>query len=190
MASRRRPRADRHGVIDGQRMSHGGDDSIRQGGGLAENGAGTTSEPEERQRYRELLEELRTVLPGVQVLFAFLLIAPFSQRFTELDELGRDLYGVALVGTAVATVIFLSTASYHRIAPRRERVGRLRTGIRLMVSGMLVLAVSIITAVFTVIRFIFGSGVGVAVLVGLAALTLLLWYVVPLLRRLRVLDNG
>jgi hypothetical protein len=59
-----------------------------------------------------------------------------------------------------------------------------------MVSGMLVLALSITTAVFTVIRFIFGSRVGVAVVIGLAALILLLWYVVPLLRRLRVLDSG
>jgi hypothetical protein len=171
-------------------MSRAQDDGVREGGGLAEDGVGLASEPEERQRYRELLEELRTILPGVQVLFAFLLIAPFSQRFTELDALGRDLYGAALVGTAVATVVFLSTASYHRIAPRREREGRLRTGIRLMVSGMLVLALSITTAVFTVIRFIFGSRVGVAVVIGLAALILLLWYVVPLLRRLRVLDSG
>jgi hypothetical protein len=163
---------------------------LAEGGGVVERGPGPASEPEERQRYRELLEELRTILPGVQVLFAFLLIAPFSERFTELDELGRDLYGVALVGTAVATVVFLSTASYHRIAPRRERMGRLRTGIRLMVSGMLVLAVSITTAVFTVIRFIFGPRVGLAVMAGLAVIILLLWYVVPLLRRLRVLDDG
>jgi len=157
-------------------------------GGPAEDRAGN-GEPEERQRYRELLEELRTVLPGVQVLFAFLLTAPFSQRFNELDEFGRDLYGVALIGTALAAIILLSPASYHRIAPRRERAGRLRTAIRLMVAGMLVLASSMVIAVLTVTRFIFGPGVGIAVTTGLAAVVLILWYLVPLLRRLSILGD-
>jgi hypothetical protein len=165
------------------------DDRLREGGGLAEDRAGHGGEPEERQRYRELLEELRTVLPGVQVLFAFLLTAPFSQRFTELDEFGRDLYGVALVGTALAAVILLSPASYHRIAPRREREGRLRTAIRFMVTGMLVLGVSIVVAVLTVMRFIFGPGVAVAVATGLVMVVLMLWYVVPLLRRVQILGD-
>jgi hypothetical protein len=175
-------------------MSTSAGDSLHHGSGLAEQqgAAGPdpgSGEPEERQRYRELLEELRTILPGVQVLFAFLLTAPFSQRFAELDEHGRDLYAVALVGTALVTVILMSPASYHRIAPRRARAGRLRTGIRLMVAGMLVLGASIIVAVFTVMRFIFGPGVGVAVASGLVGVLLLLWYVIPLLRRLNVLGD-
>lgn len=146
-------------------------------------------DPETRERYRELLEELRTILPGVQVLFAFLLTAPFSARFTELDEFGRDLYTAGLVGTALAMVVFLTPASYHRIAPRRDRAARLRTAIRLTVAGMLVLAVSVTTVVFTVVRFIFGGGVASAVGAGLAGVILLLWYVVPLLRREGVLAD-
>jgi hypothetical protein len=170
-------------------MSERTDEEVRQGSGLAEDRTPDGGEPEERQRYRELLEELRTVLPGVQVLFAFLLTAPFSQRFTDLDEFGRDLYGVALTGTALAAVILLSPASYHRIAPRREREGRLRTGIRFMITGMLVLGVSIVVAVLTVMRFIFGPGVGIAVATGLIAVVVTLWYLVPLLRRLRILRD-
>jgi hypothetical protein len=165
------------------------DDGLHQRSGLAEGHSGGNGEPEERQRYRELLEELRTILPGVQVLFAFLLTAPFSQRFGDLDEFGRDLYAVALIGTALVAVVLLSPASYHRIAPRRERAGRLRTAIRLMVVGMLLLGASMTIAVFTVMRFIFGSGVGVAVAAGLVGVLLVLWYVVPLLRRLNVLRD-
>jgi MFS family permease len=119
----------------------------------------TSSGYEERERYRELLEEVRTILPGVQVLFAFLLTAPFSQRFNEIDEYGRDLYSIALVGSAVAMVLFLTPAAYHRIAPRDERNKRLTIAVRLMVVGMLVLALSVLTAVVAVMRFIFGSGV-------------------------------
>jgi hypothetical protein len=170
-------------------MSDGTDEDVRESSGLVEDRTPAGGEPEERQRYRELLEELRTVLPGVQVLFAFLLTAPFSQRFNDLDEFGRNLYGVALAGTALAAVILLSPASYHRIAPRRERQGRLRTGIRFMVTGMLVLAASIVVAVLTVMRFIFGPGVGFAAATGLIAVVITLWYLVPLLRRLHILSD-
>lgn len=142
-----------------------------------------TDDPETRERYRELLEELRTVLPGVQVLFAFLLTAPFSARFTELDEFGRDLYTVGLVGTALAMVVFLAPASYHRIAPRRERAARLATAIRMTVAGMLILAGSVTTIVFAVLRFIFGGGVPTIVTSVLAGAIVVLWYVVPFLRR-------
>lgn len=141
------------------------------------------ADPETRERYRELLEELRTILPGVQVLFAFLLTAPFSARFTELDEFGRDLYSAGLVGTALAMVVFLTPASYHRIAPRRARAARLRTAIHLTVAGMLILATSVTTVVFTVVRFIFGGGVATLVTSVLAGTIVLLWYLVPILRR-------
>lgn len=150
---------------------------------MANRGSGEAPS-DDRLRYRELLEELRTILPGVQVLFAFLLTAPFSQRFTELDEFGLDLYGVALIGTALATVIFLAPTSYHRVAPRRARGDRVRTAIHLMVAGMLVLAVSILVAVLAVTRFVFGASVASTTAGVLSAVVLLLWYVVPLLRRL------
>ena len=143
----------------------------------------TDPEAGERLRYRELLEELRTILPGVQVLFAFLLTAPFSQRFTDLDALGRHLYGIALIGTAVAMVIFLAPASYHRIAPRQQRRDRLRTGIRLLVTGMLVLAIAVVSAVAAVTRFVFGTDLAAFTVTGVATLVLLLWYLVPLAQR-------
>ena len=141
-------------------------------------------ETEERERYRELLEELRTVLPGVQVLFAFLLTAPFSQRFTELDAFGRSLYGTALMGAALAIFVLLAPASFHRVAPRRPRSPRLRTAIALAVVGMFLLAASVIVAVFAVIRFIFGSGLATTAAVVLVGIGVVLWYLVPLLYRL------
>ncbi len=142
-----------------------------------------TREDELRERYRELLEELRTILPGVQVLFAFLLTAPFSARFGDLDEFGRDLYSVALIGTTLAMVVFLTPAAYHRIAPRQERDQRVRTGVTLMITGMGVLGVSVLVAVFTVLRFIFDARTGMAVAVPGAAIVLALWLVMPWMRR-------
>lgn len=148
-------------------------------------GAGAESDEDVRDRYRELLEEFRTILPGVQVLFAFLLTAPFSTRFTDLDEFGRDLYGVALVGAALTVITFLAPTSYHRVAPRSARRKRLHTAIRLAVVGMLFLATSIMVAVAAVVRFVFGSGVAGAVVGGLTITLLMLWYVMPVYRRVR-----
>lgn len=139
---------------------------------------------EARQRYQELLQELRVILPGVQVLFAFLLTAPFSSRFNELDELGRDLYGAALLGTALSMVMLLAPASYHRVARRASR-DRLRTAVMLTVAGMATLAVSVLVVVFAVMRFIFEIDAALPVTVVLAVMIAGLWYLLPLLRGTR-----
>ena len=150
---------------------------------MAEGHVGDADE-ENRERYRELLEELRTILPGAQVLFAFLLMVPFSQRFTELDPFGRDLYGMVLVGTAMGLVVFLAPASFHRVAPRRTRQPRLRTAIALAIIGMFLLGASVVVAVFTVMRFIFGSGLALTAASVLASVAALTWYLIPLAYRL------
>jgi hypothetical protein len=93
-------------------------------------------EEELRERYQELLEEVRVVLPGVQVLFAFLLTSPFSSRFPELDAVGERAYAVALVATAASTIILVAPTAYHRIAPRKDRRTRLQTAVRLVVVGL------------------------------------------------------
>lgn len=146
---------------------------------------GSEPDGENRARYRELLEEFRTILPGVQVLFAFLLTAPFSARFTEMDEFGRDLYGAALVGVALATFVFLAPTSFHRVAPRRLRSDRLHTAILLTLVGMFLLAVSVLLALSAVMRFVFGADVAVITVAVLGVVLTMLWYVVPLYRRIR-----
>ncbi|MEX2659735.1 MAG: DUF6328 family protein, partial [Acidimicrobiales bacterium] len=114
-------------------------------------------EEELRDRYRELLEELRTIIPGVTVLLAFLLTAPFSNRFQDIDDLGRDVYAGAVLGVAVAVVIFWTPAAYHRLAERHDRATRLRMSVRLAVAGMGLLAVSLVAVIFVVVRFVFES---------------------------------
>lgn len=150
----------------------------------------STREQQLRERYRELLEELRTILPGVQVLFAFLLTAPFSARFGELDEFGRDLYVVSLVGTTLAMVLFLTPAAYHRIAPRQQRAQRVHTGVGLMVGGLFVLGVAVHVAVFTVLRFVFDALTAALVTVPVFVASLVAWFVMPWIRRRRFDASG
>jgi len=63
----------------------------------------------------ELLNELRVALPGVQVLFAFLLAVPFANGFPKLGKLDRDIFFVAFIATALSTVLLIAPSSYHRL---------------------------------------------------------------------------
>src|SRR3954465_8701888 len=69
----------------------------------------------------ELLQELRVAFTGVQILFAFLLGLAFTQRFSHLSGFDLGVYTVALMSTAVATMIFLAPVSFHRIVFRRRQ---------------------------------------------------------------------
>lgn len=139
------------------------------------------SEGEQRERYRESLEELRTILPGVQVLFAFLLTVPFATRFDRLDRFGRDVFAVALLGTAFAAAVFMTPAAYHRLARDQDRESRLRVTVRLTIIGMGLLALSVAAAVFVVARFIFDSTATGAVFGASTALASgSLWFVLPI----------
>src|SRR5215208_2833544 len=77
--------------------------------------------PAERldRNFNELLGELRVVLPGVQVLFAFLLTVPFAQGFAGLSDFQRDLYLIVLLCTAISTALLMAPTSYHRFLFRR-----------------------------------------------------------------------
>lgn len=134
------------------------------------------------QGYRELLEELRTIIPGVQVLLAFLLTVPFSSRFTEVDDLGRRVFVAALVGVALAIVVFLTPAAMHRVSRSSGSGDRLRLGVRLTVAGMAIAAASVAAVIFVVVRFIFDAPpLALAVAVSVAAAAVGMWFVLPLL---------
>lgn len=153
------------------------------------------ADDELRERYRELLEELRTIIPGVQVLFAFLLTAPFSARFGALDDLGTQFFAVALASAGLAAVVLLAPAAYHRLTPHRDRRQRLEFGVRLVIIGMTLLTVAIASSVFVVGRLIFAANtvspadvmspttIGIAMAAVVAGVAVALWFIVPLARR-------
>src|SRR6059058_4200036 len=73
----------------------------------------------------ELLNELRVALPGVQVLFAFLLTVPFTQRFGKTTEIERDIYFVTLILAALSSVLLIAPSSQHRLLFRKRDKERL-----------------------------------------------------------------
>src|SRR5256885_3009236 len=101
-----------------------------------------TGRPEtERERVdrnlQEMLGELRVALPGVQVLFAFLLVVPFNQRFAQVTSFQRTVYFVTLLLTTASTVCLISPTVHHRIEFRRQHKETIvATGNRIVILGL------------------------------------------------------
>lgn len=138
----------------------------------------------ERARYEELLQELRVMLPGVEVLFAFLLTAVFAQRFQELDGSGRFLFAVALLASAVTVLLLLVPAALHRLS-NVDRDSRVDIAARFQVFASVTLGISMCVALLVVMRFVFGTAIGLLAAGVLAVVWVGLWYVFPLQLRRR-----
>ena len=132
----------------------------------------------------ELLQELRVALPGVQVLFAFLLTVPFAQGFTTLTEEQRDLYFAVLMATAVATILLIAPSALHRgLFQQRDKQYLVSISNKLTILGLGVLAIAITGAVLLIADMLF-DGIRVVIYPGVIGLLLLgLWGVFPLYRR-------
>ena len=152
-------------------------------------GPGDRDEDHEERLNRELIEllnELRVMLPGVQVLFGFLLTVPFSSRFHLLGDAQQGLYFATFVCTTIATGLFMMPTAYHRIRFRQgDKERMIRTSNTFTIVGIGFLAVAITLAVILTADVLFGFGAAVAF--GLAALVFLVWawFAIPLSRRVR-----
>jgi predicted membrane channel-forming protein YqfA (hemolysin III family) len=148
-----------------------------------------TEESKDEQLDRELIEllnELRVVLPGVQVLFAFLLAVPFSQRFEQLTALQEDVFFAAFLCTTVATALLIAPSAYHRLRWReRDKEQILRTSNRMAIAGTAFLAAAIVAVVYLVTDLIYGVVTSVVVTLAAAVMFAWLWYALPLVRRWR-----
>lgn len=136
-----------------------------------------------RRRFDMLLQEVRVCLPGVQVLSAFLLTAPFSQRFGELDTWGKAAFGVALSSSMLSVVLLLGPTLLHHLGERTARSQRLALSIVLLLLGLAALGVALLSSLWGVSRFVFGSTSAAAITAPIAAVIVAVWVVAP--RRLR-----
>jgi hypothetical protein len=141
---------------------------------------------EERKRDRqmiELLNELRIALPGVQILFAFLLTVPFSARFEKLTTFQLDTYYVTLVATALSTACLIAPSSAHRLRFHKgERAWLVESSNRLMIAGLGLLAVALAGSVLLITDLMF-DGARVWIYTGAVVLCIVgLWFLRPLAR--------
>lgn len=137
------------------------------------------------REFIELLNELRVALPGVQVLFAFLLVVPFSQGWADVDGSTTASYFISLISTALAAMFLIAPSAHHRLQWReRDKEWLLQIANKLAIIGIILLAIGTSSAVFFVTHFLFGS-IASVVGGGLAVAYLVLWFAFPLYRRSR-----
>jgi len=150
----------------------------------------TSGEETEKERVdRELIEflnEVRVVLPGVQVLFAFLLTLPFTGTFDTITGYELFAYSIAFYFTAMAAVLMITPTSFHRLRFRKgDKEAILRASNRLILGGIACLGVAIIAVVWLVSELVFTDVIANMIAVVAAAIVVLLWLVLPLQRRFR-----
>jgi Family of unknown function (DUF6328) len=129
----------------------------------------------------ELLQELRVAFTGVQILFAFLLSLAFTQRFGDLDGFDLAVYTVALMSTALATLVLIAPVSFHRIVfRRRQKAALVDAADRLLVVGLAALIPAISSAVLLILDVALGRGPAIVGCALTASVGLLTWYALPL----------
>ena len=132
----------------------------------------------------DLLQELRVALPGVQVLFAFLLTVPFTQRFDDLSDFEEKLYFGVLITVALATVMLAAPTTSHRILFRRQQKEFIVTlSNTLALIGLSLLAVAMCGAIALISHFIFGATTAVITTIVMASAFIGFWFLGPIRRR-------
>ena len=133
----------------------------------------------------ELLNELRVALPGVQVLFAFLLTVPFTSGWPDTSSLQRAVFFFAFVCAALGTGLLIAPSSYHRLRFRHgDKERMLFSSNRMVVVGLGFVAVAMTGVVYVIADVVLGVGPAAAIAAAVAGWFVWFWYGLPLSRRL------
>ena len=143
-----------------------------------------------RRALTELTGELRLALPGVQVLFAFLLILPFTERFNAVTgHLEKTVYFIAFIASTLAAVFLIAPGALHRLYHRLDDPGGLDSLLRLAnwfaILGTASLSIGMTAVVFFVTDVLYQQLTAALVSAGLAALMASLWFGLPFVHRYR-----
>lgn len=152
----------------------------------------TARDADESERERlnrqlnELLQEIRVAMPGVQILFAFLLAVPFNQRFADTSELQVKVYLFTLICSAFASAFFIAPTAYHRIMFQQgDKPKLIRTASRFAILGLAALALAMTGAIFLVTDFLFSAITAILVTAGMFTVFTWLWFGLATSRRAR-----
>jgi hypothetical protein len=149
-------------------------------------GFGAHESSEFAREWTEILNEIRVALPGVQLLFGFLLATPFTQAFRGTGELIQYSYFACFLMTTGSCAFLIAPSVYHRLHWRRDvqdKERMLRISNRLAIAGVVLLAGAMTTAVYIISVVIAGRAVAVLVSFAAGLLFTALWFALPLLRR-------
>ncbi len=151
--------------------------------------AGRRDESEEERLDRnlgELLQELRVVIPGIQFLFAFLLVVPFQQGWVDVTDFEKRVYYVTLLLTAASSVCLMAPTARHRIRFRDlDKEWIVNTSHKYAIAGMSFLALAIAGVILFVSHVVYDAGVAAAATAAVALAIGWAWFAAPLVRDLR-----
>jgi hypothetical protein len=142
---------------------------------------------EEAKRDRQMLEllnELRVALPGVQILFGFLLTVPFAQGFQRVTPTQRTLFYATLLATAASTICLIAPSATHRLRfHHHDRAFIIESANTYLIAGLVFLGIAIVLAIALITDYLYDTWIvwAAPAAVGLALATF--WFARPLLRR-------
>jgi hypothetical protein len=155
------------------------------------NGRDETGKERLDRNLNELLGELRVALPGVQVLFAFLLAVPFNQRFGQATDFEKGVYYVTLISTAVAAAFLIAPSATHRILFRADDKHHIVFRANLFaVIGFFVLWIAMTSAVLLVTHFVYANALAIVTTVVVGAMLFGIWFAFPYARLRRLRSGG
>lgn len=141
---------------------------------------GETPEEKADRNLVELLQELRVLQTGVQIIFAFLLGVAFTPRFTQLTSLQVDVYICALLASVVSLAVLATPVALHRILFRNRQKERIVTvSAQFARAGLLLLAVAMTCSVFLILDLVRGHVFAGAMSGGVAVIFAVLWFAFP-----------
>jgi hypothetical protein len=169
-------------------MAEQPDDDRQDASRRASDDDGDETEGEELNRnLSELLQELRVAQMGVQVLFAFLLTVPFSQRFGQVTSFQRDVYFATLLAATLSAILLIAPTAQHRLLfGRHDKRYLVVASTRMAIAGLAFLAVAMTAVVLLLTDLLFGTTTTIAVVAVVALTFTILWFIVPLRRRERL----
>jgi len=148
---------------------------------------------EKKRRDRELLElvqELRVALTGVQILFAFLLTVPFTQRFSTVTEFQRQVYFFTLIAASGSVVLLIAPTAHHRwLFRQRDKEALLLAANHFAIGGLVLLAGAMTGAVMLITDLLFKGTTTIVVTAAIGAALALIWFVIPIMRRIEHGEN-
>lgn len=145
--------------------------------------AGASSPHDLDRELNELLQELRIILPGIQVLFAFLLIVPFSNGFPSAGDTTETAYFVAFVATTLASIFAIAPGVQHRLRWRQhDKEALLRTANRQMLAATALIGTGVVSVAFLITDYLYGAALGGALAAVVGVLAVGIWWALPVLR--------
>jgi hypothetical protein len=131
----------------------------------------------------ELLNELRIALPGVQILFGFLLTVPFAQGFRRVTPTQKTLFYATLLATAASTICLIAPSATHRLRfHQSDRAYLIETANKYLIVGLVFLGLAIILALVMITDVLYNGAAVFAFPAAIALLLIGLWFVRPLIR--------